>query len=254
MQHLGKKSVGVKSLRRRIRRRREGEAIVDGRRLLDDIVRWDLRIVELFLAADLVDDPDAGKWIAAAERVFELAPEVLTDVAPTRNPQGVLAVVETPRWPLWSANEGVGLFLEGVQDPGNLGAIIRSAGGLGAAAVILGPECADPWGPAAVRGSAGSVFRVPVERNVPLPRVAERVRRHRGQLWATGSDGRQLSEWRPPEPMLLMMGTEGRGLSDEALTAADGVVTIPLERGIESLNVAVAAGILLSHLSSLGRP
>jgi TrmH family RNA methyltransferase len=249
MQHLGKKSVLIKSLRRRVRRRAEGEVIIDGRRLLDDVVRWDIGIVELYLAAGLAETAEAETWIDTAEQVFEVDQEVLADVAPTRNPQGVLAVTAEPRWPVWPASDGVGLYLEAVQDPGNLGAIIRSAAGLGAAAVLLGSECADPFGPAAVRGSAGSVFRIPIEREVPLGRAVERIRRHRGELWATGGNGRQLSEWQPSEPMLLMMGTEGRGLSDEALTAADGVVTIPLERGIESLNVAVAAGILLSHLS-----
>jgi TrmH family RNA methyltransferase len=249
IQHLGKKSVLIKSLRRRVRRRAEGEVIVDGRRLLDDVVRWDIGIVELYLAAGLAESSEAGTWIDVAEQVFELAPEVLADVAPTRNPQGVLAVVEEPRWPVWSASDGVGLYLEAVQDPGNLGAIVRSAAGLGASAILLGPECADPFGPAAVRGSAGSVFRIPIEREVPLGRAVERIRRHRGEVWATGSDGRQLKEWQPSDPMLLMMGTEGRGLSREALTDADGVISIPLERDVESLNVAVAAGILLSHLS-----
>ena len=252
MQHLGKSSVRVKDLRRRVRRRTGGEVIIDGRRLLDDLIRGDVRILELYLSAGLPPSPEADAWIAAAEQAFELDAEVLADVAPTRTPQGVLAVVEAPRWPVWSASEGVALYLEGVQDPGNLGAIIRSAAGLGAVAVLLAPECADPWGPAAVRGSAGAVFRIPVERDVPLSRVADRIRRHQGELWATGSGGQPLSEWRPTSPMLVMLGAEGQGLSPEALAVADGTVSIPLQRDVESLNVAVAAGILLSSLSSQG--
>ncbi len=252
MQHLGKSSVRVKDLRRRVRRRVEGEVIIDGRRLLDDLIRWDIRILELYLSAGLSQSPEAGPWIAAAEGVFEMDAEVLTGVAPTRTPQGVLAVVEAPRWPAWPASEGVGLYLEGVQDPGNLGAIVRSAAGLGAVAVLLAPECADPWGPAAVRGSAGAVFRIPVERDVPLSRAADRLRRHQGELWATGSEGQPLSVWSPSLPMLLMLGAEGQGLSPEVLAVADGTVSIPLQRGVESLNVAVAAGIVLSHLNNPG--
>jgi len=252
MQHLGKKSMRVKDLRRRIRSRIPGQVIIDGAKVLDDLIRWDIRILELYLSVDLSQSSETGAWVAAAEQVFELDNEVLKDVAPTRSPQGVLAVVEAPRWPVWPASSGVGLYLEGVQDPGNLGAIIRSAAGLGAAAVLLAPECADPWGPAAVRGSAGAVFRIPVERDVSLSRAADRVRRHQGELWATGSDGQPLSEWSPSSPMLLMMGAEGQGLSQEALVVADGTVSIALRRHVESLNVAVAAGILLSRLSSPG--
>ncbi len=252
MLYIGKKSVRVKDLRRRIRHRVEREVIIDGAKLLDDLIRWDVDISELYLAEGLSDSAEAGPWVAAAEQVFELDAEVLAGVAPTRTPQGVLAVAEVPRWPMWSASEGVGLYLEGIQDPGNLGAIIRSAAGLGAAAVLLAPGCADPWGPSAVRGSAGAVFRIPVERDVPLSRAGDRLRHHQGELWATGSKGRSLEEWNPSLPILLMLGAEGRGLSPEAVAAADGVVTIPLQREVESLNVAVAAGIVLSHLDNPG--
>ncbi|MCD4748160.1 MAG: RNA methyltransferase [Thermoanaerobaculales bacterium] len=249
MLYIGKKSARVKDLRRLIRHRAEGEVIIDGRRLLEDLIRWDVRILELYLAAGLSESPEVAPWITAAEQVFEMDAEVLAGVAPTRTPQGVLAVVEAPQWPVWPASEGVGLYLEGVQDPGNVGAIVRSAAGLGAAAVLLAPGCADPWGPAAVRGSAGTVFRIPVEWNVPLSRAVDRLRRHGGEVWATGNEGQSLSEWSPSSPMLLMLGAEGRGLSPEASVVADHTVSIPLRREVESLNVAVAAGILLSTLS-----
>ncbi len=108
--HLGKTSVQVKDLRRRIRRRVEGEAIVDGRRLVDDLIRWDLRILELYLHQGFSESAEAVPWIAAADRVFEVNPDVLSDLAPTRNPQGVLAVVEAPQWPVWPAVDGVGLW------------------------------------------------------------------------------------------------------------------------------------------------
>lgn len=250
IRQIGKNSERVKALRRRVRHRIQDEVIIDGRRLLDDLIRWETRISELYLSPGLAESPEGGAWIAAADEAFELDDEVLGGVAPTRNPQGVLAVVEMPRWPAWPASDGVGLYVEGVQDPGNLGAIVRAAAGLGAAVVLLAPECADPWGPTAVRGSAGAVFRIPVERNVTLSRAADRVRLHRGELWATGMEGQPLGGWEPQSPMLLMLGAEGQGLSAEALAMADGVISIPLQREVESLNVAVATGIVLSHLSS----
>jgi TrmH family RNA methyltransferase len=89
---------------------------------------------------------------------------------------------------------------------------------------------------------------VPVERDVSASRAVERVRGAGGEVWATGLRGTPLAAWRPAEPCLLLLGAEGVGLSAEAQELADGQVTIPLARGIDSLNVAVAAGILLQHI------
>ena len=248
MERLGKHGARVKELRRRIRRRHEGEVIVDGRRLLSDLVRWGVPIRELYLTPEIASDAVVEAWMAAAEQTFEVETSVLADLAPTRSPQGVLALVEEPRWPPWAARRGVALWLDRVQDPGNLGAIVRAAAGLGAAAVLLSPDCADPFGVFAVRGAAGAVFRVPLEREVTAAGAAERVRAAGGEVWATGAEGRPIEGWRPAEPCLLLLGAEGSGLGPEATDLAEGSVTIPLGREVESLNVAVATGILLQHL------
>jgi TrmH family RNA methyltransferase len=248
IEHLGRHGSRIKDLRRRIRHRRDGEVVVDGRRLVADLVRWQVPIHELYLTAEAAERPDAARWIATAAAAYELEAPLLAELAPTRSPQGVLAVAEEPRWPRWPARAGVALWLERVQDAGNLGAIIRSAAGLGAAAVLLSPDCADPFGPAAVRGAAGAVFRLPVERAVSAQGAAERVRGAGGEIWSTGAGGRPLAGWRPAEPCLLLLGAEGAGISNDVRDLADGELTIPLDRGIDSLNVAVAAGILLQHL------
>jgi len=213
-----------------------------------DLVRWEVPIRELYLTPEIASDTAVATWVVAANSVFELEASVLHELAPTRTPQGVLAVVEEPRWPPWAARRGVALWLDRVQDPGNLGAIVRAAAGLGAAAVLLSPDCADPFGPFAVRGSAGAVFRVPLEREVTAAGAAERVRAAGGEVWATGAEGRPMEGWRPAEPCLLLIGAEGSGLGSEATDLADGSVIIPLGRDVESLNVAVATGILLQHL------
>ena len=248
IEQLGRHGARVKDLRRRIKHRREDEVIVDGRRLVDDLVRWEVPIRELYLTPELAADSVTAAWRAAARSIFELEPSVLADLAPTRSPQGVLAVAETSRWPQWSRERGVTLWLDRVQDPGNLGAIVRSAAGLGAAFVLLSPACADPFAPAAVRGSAGAVFRLPVEREVTVEGAVERLRAAGGEVWACGAEGTPMSIWRPAEPCLLLLGAEGAGLMPEAAEFADGTVTIPMSRDVESLNVAVAAGILLQHL------
>ena len=186
--------------------------------------------------------------MVAAEAVFELEGSVLADLAPTKSSQGVLAIIEEPQSPPWSADDGVALWLDRIQDPRNIGAIVRSAAGLGAEAVMLSPGCADPYGASAVRGSTGAVFRISVEREVTAEAAIERVKGSGGDVWATDSRGRKIDGWRPTQPCLLLIGAEGIGLDSEVADLADGTVAIPMSRGIESLNVAVATGILLQHL------
>ncbi len=219
--------------------------VVDGRRVVADLVRWEVPLVELYLTPEAAGSAAGRELAAVCESTWVVEPEVFATVAPTRSPQGVLAVVAEPRWPAWRAAGGVALWLDSVQDPGNLGAIVRSAAALGASAVLLGPGSADPWSPAAVRGAAGAVFRIPVEREVAAARAVRRVREGGGEVWAAAGAGETLAPGRVREPLLLMLGAEGRGLAAEALELADRTVALPLGRGVESLNVAVAAGILL---------
>lgn len=250
IERLGRHGARVKDLRRRIKHRRGGEVIVDGRRLVDDLVRWGVAIPELYLSPEVAATPESSGLRSAAGAVYEIEASVLADLAPTRTSQGVLAIAEEPRWPQWNAASGVALWLDRIQDPGNLGAIVRAAAGLGAAVVQLSPDCTDPFGPGAVRGSAGAVFRIPLERGLVAEKAAARVREKGGEIWATGAGGRPVAGWKPVEPCLLMLGAEGVGLSAEARDIADGELTIPLANEVESLNVAVAAGILLQHLRS----
>jgi TrmH family RNA methyltransferase len=245
MEKLGKHGARLKDLRRRVRQRPDGQVVVDGRRLVADVVRWGVPVLELYLAEGIEADPEIA---AAAGEVFTVDPTVLEEIAPTRHPQGVLAVVADPRLPAWPGREGVAVWLDTVQDPGNLGAIVRSSAALGARTVLLSPGCADPFHHAAVRGSAGAVFRLPITREVPAVRVAERMSESSGEVWAAGPGGTPIDRWRPSRPMVLLVGAEGAGLSPEARSVATGEVTIPLDREVESLNVAVAAGILLERL------
>ena len=245
---LGRHGRRLKDLRKRVKDRRDGEVVIDGRRLVSDLVRWGVPIRELYLVPEIAEDFEAVGWRQSAEEVFELDASVLADVAPTRNPQGVMAIAEEPQEPEWSAEGGFALWLDRIQDPGNVGAIVRSAAGLGAEAVLLSPDCADPFGANAVRGSAGAVFRIPVGRDVGLAGVMVTVRENGGEVWATDSLGEKIDGWQPSQPCLLLLGAEGVGLHSDVAELADGTVAIPMSRGVESLNVAVATGILLQHI------
>jgi len=251
MQRLGRHSDRVKELRRAVRKRPPGKVVVDGWRLVMDLARWGVPIHDLFISEELSGRGEGVDICLKAESCWVLTGSLLGELAPTRSPQGVLAVVDEPPAGPWPVGSGVLLALEGVQDPGNLGAIVRSAAALGAGAVLLAPGCADPFSPASVRGSAGAVFRLAPHREIPVEEAAASVRARGGWVWAAAGGGRPVGTWFPKGPGLLFLGAEGPGLRTETLALADGRVTIPLERHVESLNVAVAAGILLQHLRSL---
>jgi len=245
MERLGRNSPRLAALRRAVRRRPEGRVIVDGRRIVEDLHRWGVPIEELYLSDSAAAADPAWPPAAAARRCRVVADTIMERLAPTRHPQGVLAVVPEPAAGPWRPGGGVTLLLDGVQEPGNVGALIRSAAALGAEAVALAPGCADPFHPGAVRGSAGAVFRIPVHRDADAREAIEAVRSAGGSAWAAGAGGVDALSWRPALPALLVLGNEGRGLDPDTAAAADGVVTVALERGIESLNVAVAGSLLL---------
>jgi TrmH family RNA methyltransferase len=136
------------------------------------------------------------------------------------------------------------LVLDGIQDPGNVGAVCRTALGLGASGVLALPGTADLWNPKALRGSMGALFRLP-SMHLAAAELAEWTARHGIALWATGQGGRPITSVPVPGPLALALGNEGAGITPALAAGAAATVSIPLHGGVDSLNVAVAAGILL---------
>ncbi len=177
------------------------------------------------------------------ERVV-LSRDVFESVVDTATPQGIAGTLAIPEVDeSTQANQGAILVLENVQDPGNVGTLIRSAAAFGAERVWLIGECANPWSPKVLRASVGAVFHIPVSR-CTLTNVTQLRGAQRRVLAAVASGDAVVT---PAEAMLgaplLLIGSEGRGLSREALAVADLQVSIPCR--IESLNAAVAGSILL---------
>jgi tRNA G18 (ribose-2'-O)-methylase SpoU len=142
-----------------------------------------------------------------------------------------------------------------VQDPTNLGSIIRTAAAFGCAGVVLAGRCADPFSRRVLRVSMGAVLHVPIIESRDLPADAHELREQGFLLAATVIDAaaQPLAEFRPPRRLALMLGSEGHGLSAESLALCDERVTIPMQLGIDSLNVAVAAAVFLYHCTAAGQ-
>lgn len=181
--------------------------------------------------------------------VEEVGSRVFSDLAGTDTPQGILAVVQPRTWALADVSEGPLLVVDGVQDPGNVGTLIRTAHALGASASLLLRGSADPMNPKALRAAMGATFRHPVVQLDDGPFITW-AREHSIILWATAADGMPLArvlETRESgkELIAVIVGNEGAGIRPQLNAIAAQRVAIPLARGAESLNVAVAAGILL---------
>ena len=173
--------------------------------------------------------------------------------ADTESPQGVLVVAEQPPVGVESVLTGDGpgrlLVLDGVQDPGNAGTMLRTAAAFGASAVIALPGTVDLWSAKVVRGAMGAHFRLPVAH--ATWDEAERALAAGGAaLWGADMDGDPLDGVASsiPERLALAIGNEGAGLSERVRAAADRLVSIPIAAAVESLNAGVAAGILLYAL------
>ena len=189
-----------------------------------------------------VDDAIAGGWkpILIVHRGIEFSAPLFDAVAETKTSQGVLALFERPRFE-WSAllqSEHVIVALDGVQDPGNVGTIVRLAAAFDAAGVALLPGCADPFSPKAIRASAGAVLHVPVV-SVTAAQLIDAGR----PLFAAETSGSPVDL---PPRSIVVFGSEGGGVS-EAIRAAATPVAIRTSGRVESLNVAAAAAILLSR-------
>src|SRR6266516_730999 len=210
----------VRDLQRRKARGRRGLAVVEGVRLVEEALLAGLEFKGALVSPELA-----------------------------RTPQGILAIVQPRMWALTDIAGGPMLVVDGVQDPGNVGTLIRTAHALGASASLLLRGTADPMNPKALRAAMGATFRHPVVQLDDAPFIAW-AREHGITLWAAAADGVPLdraidSKTARKELIAVIVGNEGAGIRPQLNEIAAQRVAIPLARGAESLNVAVAAGILL---------
>jgi len=205
---------------------------------------------------------DRGRTLKAAlaqagVALEEVDDKTLGELADTDHPQGLVAVVEPRAWNFADLAKhrakGVRvLALDGVQDPGNVGTILRSALALGAAGVVALPGTAELHNPKVLRGSMGAAFKLPNFHASDADLLAW-IEQAKGTLWTTAMDGTDIRTAKWPEgPVMLLLGNEGAGVRTEIAARARSTIAIPITAGAESLNVAAAAAILLWESSRAG--
>jgi len=203
----------------------------------------------------LVDTPRGASLVASIDE-RAVAHEAVSEkdfatAADTDTPQGVLAIAAVPEARLGDLPDLPTLrllVLDGIQDPGNAGTILRTAAGLGATATLALPGTVDLWNAKVVRSGMGAHFHHPCLTGT-WDELAEFRERRSLELWAADVSGAPIRALAPPARLGLIVGNEGSGLSSQARTCADRLVALPIASTVESLNVAVAAGILLYELN-----
>lgn len=187
------------------------------------------------------------QWLKG--RNYEVVDDkVFNRISDTMTPQGVLSVLKQPQFSLddlIKSEAGLYMILEDIQDPGNLGTIIRTAEGAGVTAVIMSRGCVDIYNPKTIRSTMGSVYRVPFVYVDDLAYVTSKMKENGITIYAAHLKGKRLYDEVNYKKTAFLIGNEGNGLKDETAALADEYIKIPMAGKVESLNAAVAASILM---------
>lgn len=230
-----------------------GSALLDGAHLIGEALDAAIALEVVAFSSEAVERRHAelaGRCRAAGAQVLTVAPSLLESMTPVSQPSGVaaLARLEPARLAdVLDANPPqLVLILDRVQDPGNVGAIVRVAEACGATGIIAGPGTADPFGWKALRGSMGSAFRLPIAVAPSLGEACLAAHDIGLTLFAAvPRDGTPIETASLGRPCAILLGGEGAGLAPELTAAADEALTIPMRPPVESLNVSIAAALVV---------
>ncbi len=239
----------IRELHSRRGRQEQQSYLVEGVRLMEEALATGVTSRAVYVNAERLSASARGAALLArleaqSPRPEEMSLPALSAAAGTETPQGVLAVLPLPAPGQVPGGSALVAVLDGMQDPGNLGTILRTALAAGAGAVITSPGCADVYAPKAVRAGMGAHFRLPVLPGVPWVDMAG-VLAGRRVLLAVPEGGTSYWQVDWTGPVAVIIGGEAQGAGADARALATTEVSISMAAGVESLNAAVAAGILL---------
>ena len=231
-------------------RKEQGVFLAEGRKMTEEAPKEWIR--ELYVSESYLLEKENAKRLRGMEYEV-LSDHVMKAAADTQTPQGILAVVSMPRWDFsgfTEKNGGSYLFLEDIQDPGNLGTMLRSGEAAGITAVIASGGTVDLYNPKTIRSTMGSIYRVPFFVAEDFKKTLINVKERGIKLYAAHLKGDRLYD----EPDYrqkcgFLIGNEGKGLTEETVGLADEYIKIPMEGNVESLNAAIAASILMYEVN-----
>ena len=231
----------------------QGEVLLETPTLIDDALASAVLVTAALLRHGAGAEARAlAKRLAKGAEIYELSPSVFNHLTTTETSPGILALAQAPRWEeadLFSGSAPLVLLLAGLQDPGNLGTILRTAEAFGCTGALATRGTVSPWNAKAVRAAAGTLFRLPLLGQRTVPQVLALLRREGvALLKAAARGGRPLAEVKLDRPVAIALGSEGAGLPRE-FEEAGTRVSISMAPQVESLNVAAAAAVLLYEIA-----
>ncbi|WP_342744993.1 RNA methyltransferase [Oceanobacillus timonensis] len=233
----------LKKLHQRKYRKQTNTFLIEGEHLIEEALASDWTTTEIIVSEE-ASIPEPAKNLP----VTEVTKQVFKELSFTASPQGVMAVVEIKTEE--AVNGELVVLLDAVQDPGNAGTIIRTADAAGADSVILGSGCVDLYNDKVIRSTQGSIFHLPI-LHADLEEEVDQLKEANYTVWATALEQAENYKNLPvPSKTAVIFGNEGAGVKDSLLEKADERVTIPIFGKAESLNVSIAAGVLLYYLNN----
>jgi RNA methyltransferase, TrmH family len=225
----------IRSLTDKKYRREHGLFVVEGMAMLEKAMALNWRPEHLVVTkpAYLWDDV---KPLIVSEKI-------MSELSAQNNPHEVLATFK-PRWHTQPEKTGTVLALEDIRDPGNLGTILRTAEAAGVVGVVLAGDCCDPYSPECVRASTGSIFNTALSR-MPTDKLVDLIKGWPGESVGTAMSAKPSFRRAYSAPTLIVLGSESKGLSGVVSSACKVLVNIPMKAGVESLNVATAAALMM---------
>ena len=224
----------------------DGFCVAESFHLLEEALRSDCEISTVFAAESVRTAVESHVRGLKKIRVVVLPDDLFRDISATESSQGVMALVRPPRWTVEQLFRGQSLtvILDGLQDPGNVGAILRAAEAFGATGVAFLKGTVSPYNPKCLRASAGSIFRVPLVAAMDEQLLLAAIEQRKIEMFALMPKGsRELGECNLSRKCAIITGSEGRGVSDRLRVRAVSVCIRTV--GVESLNAALATGIAL---------
>lgn len=242
----------IKRLHESKERAERGLFLVEGVRFMEEAVKERVHLEEVLYTERVEEGERGGDIVAALSKLdvplFQISQKVMDAVSETENPQGILAVARQFNWTIRdiTGRKGPIIVACGLQDPGNLGTLIRTADAGEAAGVLTTSDTVDLYNSKVVRATMGSIFRLPVVKVGDIKDALATIKKEGYQVVATSLQTKtSYLDINYSRPTAFLIGRESSGLSSELLEMADKKVFIPMKEGVESLNAAISAGILI---------
>lgn len=238
----------IKKLNEKKYRDQMGQYIVEGIKLVKEAITEKAKIVKIVVCEDCENDANFEKSlmyeIAKYDCIY-VSKKVFDSITNVNTPQGILAVIEKSSKEKINYNEDIIIVLDGIQDPGNMGTILRTVDSIGLKQIILTDACADPYNPKVVRSTMGAIFRVNIIESKNILETLKNTKKNGFKIMATSLDTENNIYTVSYDKKVIIIGNEANGVSKKVLEIADEKIKIPMLGKTESLNAAVATGIVL---------